>query len=88
MNYETEILPKALKDKLQPFKELLAKLENNLSTMGIFEFFNFMIDETKIMDSFDTENEQDYERSLNISALIKTVKDLSYFTGSENTHGN
>ena len=76
MNYEQELLPKALKDKLKDLKQLLQKLENNINSLGMYDFFMFMLDEAKIMDAFDTDNEQEYERSLNVSALAKTVKDF------------
>ena len=76
MNYEMEILPKALKDKLQPLKQLLEKLENNINTMGMYDFFNLMLEETNIMNSFDTDNEQEYERALNVQSLANSVREF------------
>ena len=76
MNYEIEILPKALKDKLQPLKQLLEKLENNINTMGMYDFFNLMLEETNIMNSFDTDNEQEYERALNVQSLANSVREF------------
>lgn len=75
MNYETELLPKALKDKLKTLKDLLKTLEDNVGNMGMSEFFKFLLEEAKIMESFDTENEQDYERSLNVNSLVNSISE-------------
>lgn len=76
LNYENEILPKALKDKLKELKQLLLTLEQNIDKMGMTDFFKFMIEEAKISNAFDLENEQDYERWLNINSLINSVSEF------------
>ena len=75
MNFETEILPKALKDKLAGLKELLTKLEENISTLGMSEFFKLLLEESKILESFDLDNEQEYERYLNINSLSNSIRE-------------
>ena len=75
MNFETEILPKALKDKLQNLKDLLTKLEENISTLGMSEFFKLLLEESKILESFDLDNEQEYERYLNINSLSNSIRE-------------
>lgn len=76
LNYENEILPKALKDKLKELKQLLLTLEQNIDKMGMTDFFKFMIEEAKISTAFDLENEQDYERWLNVNSLINSVSEF------------
>jgi len=76
LNYELEVLPKALREKLCGLKSLLVKLNNNISTMGMSEFFSFMLEESEILKSFDLENEQEYERYLNINSLVNSVKEF------------
>ena len=75
-NYEYEVLPKALKDKLKPLKELLLDLEANSKTMDMYSFFTYLINRTQIMESFDKENDQDYERMLNINSLMNSVREF------------
>ena len=75
MNYENEILPTALKDKLKDLKELFLDLQENIDKLSMYEFFTYMLDKTKILKSFDLENEQDYERFLNINSLANSVRE-------------
>ncbi len=76
MNYEYEVLPKALKDKIKPLKEVLSALEAEINNFGIYEFFTYMLKETNILNSFDKDNEQDYERILNINSLVNSVREF------------
>ena len=75
MNYETEMFPKALKDKLYELKTLLVDLEENITTMGMTEFFKYLLEKSKILEAFDTENEQEYERYLNINSLLNSIRE-------------
>lgn len=76
MNYEQEILPKALKDKLKGLKDLLFDLETNIDQMGMYDFFTYMLEKSNILKSFDLDNEQDYERFLNVNSLVNSVKEF------------
>lgn len=77
MNYEQEILPKALKDKLKDLKEILTDLEESINQMDMFEYIKHLLDRTKIIESFDQENEQDYERYLNVNSLVNSVREYA-----------
>ncbi len=76
INSETELLPKALKDKLLPLKKLLIDLEEKMNSMGMYDFFSYLLDETGILKSFDLDNEQEYERYLNINSLSNSVREF------------
>ena len=76
MNYEQEILPKALKDKLKELRDLLFDLETNIDQMGMYDFFTYMLEKSNILKSFDLDNEQDYERFLNVNSLVNSVKEF------------
>ena len=76
MNYEQEILPKALKDKLKGLRDLLFDLEKNIDQMGMYDFFTYMLEKSNILKSFDLDNEQDYERFLNVNSLVNSVKEF------------
>lgn len=75
MNYENEILPTALKDKLKDLKALFLDLQENIDKLGMYEFFTYMLEKTNILKSFDLDNEQDYERYLNIGSLVNSVRE-------------
>ena len=76
LNYEIEMLPKALNEKLKKLKDLLVKLDNNINSMGMYEFFTFLLEESEILKAFDLDNEQEYERYLNINSLVNSVKEF------------
>ncbi len=75
MNYENEILPTALKDKLKDLKTLFLDLQENIDKLSMYEFFTYMLEKTNVLKSFDLENEQDYERYLNIGSLVNSVRE-------------
>lgn len=73
MNYELEMLPKALNDKLCGLKQLLTKLEESAQNDTISECFKNLLEETKIMDTFDMDDEKDKDRAFNINMLLKEI---------------
>ena len=73
LNYEMEMLPKALNEKLKGLKQILVNLQEKISEMSMGEFFTFMLEETKILDAFDLTDEKENERRLNIDSLTKDV---------------
>ena len=76
LNYEQELLPKALKDKLKDFKEVLVDLDQQAKVMPMGDFFTYMLETTNILDSFDEDDEKDRERRLNVDSLTKDVIDF------------
>lgn len=76
MNYEMEVLPKALREKLKELKQLLSTLEVKMTELSMFEFFSEMLEISGILKSFDLDNEQEYERYLNINSLANSVREF------------
>lgn len=76
MNYETEILPKALKDKLKDFKQVLTNLEEKINEYSMYDFFSYLLEETGVLKAFDLDNEQEYERYMNINSLSNSVREF------------
>lgn len=77
MNYKSEILPNSLKSKLKDLKAILSDLESKVGELNVYDFFTYMLERTEILKSFDLENEQDYERYLNINSLNNSVKEYT-----------
>lgn len=77
LNYEQQLLPKALKDKLKGLKDLLVDLEEKIHYYNMYDFFMYMLKESGILDAFDLDNEQEYERYLNINSLSDSVKEFA-----------
>jgi len=76
MNYEMFMLPKALNDKLSQLKALLAELEEDVTSKGMYEFFTDMLEKSGILKAFDLDNEQEYERYMNINSLVNSVREF------------
>ncbi|MCQ2556010.1 MAG: UvrD-helicase domain-containing protein [Clostridia bacterium] len=76
MNCENEILPSNLKDKLLELKNLFVDLEERKEQEGMYDFFAYMLNRTGITTCFDKDDEQDYERFMNISQLATSVKEF------------
>ncbi len=76
MNYEQEILPSSLKSKLKELKELFVDLQDKMGEYGMYDFFTYLLSKTAILQSFDMDNEQDYERFLNVNSLTNSVKEF------------
>ena len=73
LNYEMEMFPKALNEKLRDFKQVLVNLSEKVTELSMSDFFSYMLEETKILDAFDLEDEKEKERRLNIDSLTKDV---------------
>lgn len=73
LNYEMEMLPKALNDKLKDFKQLLVNLQEKVTELSISDFFTYVLEESKILEAFDLTDERDKERRLNIDSLVKDI---------------
>lgn len=73
LNYEQELLPKALKDKLKNFKQLLLDLDEKAKEISMGEFMNYMLEEAKILEAFDENDEKDQERRMNVDSLLADV---------------
>ncbi len=76
LTYEQYNLPKALNSKLKELKDLLLDLQNAIKDKPMTEFFRYLLSASKIPQAFDLENEQDYERYLNIDQLVNSVKEF------------
>lgn len=77
LNYENEILPKQLTDKLKNLKDILIDLKENINKLDMYDFFIYLLDRTEILNEFDEQNEQDYERKLNINSLSNSVREYA-----------
>ena len=76
MDYEHQVLPTALKVKLKELKELFEDLENQMANTQMYDFFTYMLSRTGITNSYDLNNEDDYEHYLNINQLANSVKEF------------
>ena len=76
LNYELEMLPKALNDKLKGLKQILVNLGEKITEMSMSEFFVYMLESTGILEAFDLADEKEKERRLNIDSLTKDVIDF------------
>jgi len=74
-NCETEDLKPALRSKLKPLKELLQGIDKQAKTGGLYDLITYIVDEAKILQSFSQKDETELDRYINVTSLIKSIKD-------------
>lgn len=77
LNHEQHNLKAALASKLKELKSLLVDLQQKTGEMDMYNFFTYMLKESKITSAFDLDNDQDYERYLNVNSLANSVKEFA-----------
>lgn len=74
-NCETEDLKPALRSKLQPLKQLLKGVDQKASEGGLYDLITYIVDEAKILQSFNQKDETELNRYINVTSLMKSIKD-------------
>lgn len=77
-NCDTEDIKPALRTKLQPLKRLLKGIDECAKTNGLYDLIEYIIDETKILQSFNQKDETELDRYINVTSLMKSIKDYEY----------
>ncbi len=76
LNYNEYNFSPALSKKLLGFVELYLDLREKSETMPITEFTEYVIKTAKIEESFDTSNDEDYNKLQNIREFVNSVKEF------------
>ncbi len=66
-------LPKALIEKLTPLSELFIDLNKNYNELSLSDYVKYVIEKTEIKNMYNTNSEEDIDRTLNINQLIASV---------------
>ncbi len=74
-NCDTEDLKPALRSKLQPLKQLLQGIDNKAQNGGLYDIITYIVDEAKILQSFNQKDETELDRYINVTSLMKSIKD-------------
>ena len=75
INCDTEDLKPALRSKLQPLKQLLVSIDDKAKDSGLYDLISYIIDEAKILQSFNQKDETELDRYINVTSLVKSIKD-------------
>ena len=74
-NCDTEDIKPALRSKLQSLKALLQGIDEKATQLGLYDLISYIIDESKILESFNQKDETELDRYINVTSLIKSIKD-------------
>ena len=74
-NCDIEDIKPALRTKLQPLKQLLQAIDNKAKDGGLYDLISFIVDEAKILQSFNQKDETELDRYINVTSLMKSIKD-------------
>ncbi len=77
LTYEQHNFKPALAGKLKELKALIIDLKQKMEEMDMYTFFTYLLKESKITSAFDLDNEQEYERYLNVNSLSNSVKEFA-----------
>ena len=67
-------LSSSLKSKVRPFAELYVRLLSKID-MPVSDFVKYLIKETKIKESYDASNEEEYTKLMNIEQFEQSVEE-------------
>ncbi len=76
LNYNQYPFAAGLKKKLADFAELYLDLRETSEEMGLSEFANYMVDKVGFEQSFDMDNDEEYNKMQNIREFCNAVKDF------------
>lgn len=74
-NCELEDMKPALRNKLKPLRELLKGIDEQAEKGGLYDLIKYIVDESKILESFNQKDENELDRYINVNSLMKSIKD-------------
>lgn len=74
-NCDTEDIKPALRQKLQPLKTLLKNIDEQAKSIGLYDLIDYIVEEAKILASFNTRDETELDRYINVTSLMKSIKE-------------
>ena len=74
-NCDNEEIKPALRNKLQPLKALLKGIDEQSTQLGLYDLISYIIDKTQILQSFNQKDETELDRYINVTSLMKSIKD-------------
>lgn len=75
LNCDMEDIKPALRSKLQPLKELLTNIDKKAEEVGLYDLITYIVEEAKILQSFNQKDETELDRYINVTSLMKSIKD-------------
>lgn len=66
-----------LKNKLENFATLLNGIDQKSKELGLYDLVLYIVDEAKIKESFDQNDEQELERFMNVNQLVESIREYS-----------
>ncbi len=83
-NFRQLDISNTIKNKIEPFSNLLIDLKNAYQTKGLAEFAEYVIDRAEIKEIYSGNTEEDIDRKGNINQLLQFIKDYEYLNDDAN----
>lgn len=83
-NFRQLDISNTIKNKIEPFSNLLMDLKNAYQTKGLAEFAEYVIDRAEIKEIYSGNTEEDIDRKGNINQLLQFIKDYEYLNDDAN----
>lgn len=83
-NYRELDVSNTIKNKIAEFGDLITDLKQNYEQMGLYDFVEYVIKRAEIKEQFNTDSEEDIDRTMNIDQLLQSVKSYEHLNEDAN----
>jgi len=77
-NYRELDVSSSIKAKIAEFGDMITEFKQAYKSKGLFEFVEFVVDRAGIKGMYNTDSEEDVDRTLNIDQLLQSVKSYEH----------
>jgi len=77
-NYRELDISSTIKNKIAEFGDLITRIKEAYSEKGLFDFVDFVVNESGIKGMYNTNSEEDLDRTMNIDQLLQSVKSFEH----------
>lgn len=77
-NYRELDISNAIKSKIQDFGDMITEFKQAYLDKGLYEFVEFVVNRAEIKGMYNTDSEEDIDRTMNIDQLLQSVKSYEH----------
>jgi len=77
-NYRELDISGAIKSKIAEFGDMITEFKSAYLSKGLYDFVEFVVDKAGIKGMYNTDSEEDVDRTMNIDQLLQSVKSYEH----------
>ena len=83
-NYRELDISSSIKSKIAEFGDMITDFKQAYATKGLYEFVEYVIKQAGIKELYNTDSEEDVDRTMNIDQLLQSVKSYEHLNDDAN----